>query len=716
MEIIRKNYTVTIDDAQGTIISLRDRFGKEYIGKINPLARFALLDENGTRRILTTENAALSLTKTGEECTLRFSEVGGEKFSCTASVRFGESLSFWRLAVENATGALLEWIDYPCVSVPCDLKDNGGTHKLFSSMMEGVEISDASLREKTGPCVAQAYPPRGWEGIYPGACPMQFLAYYDGESGLYFASHDPGGTYKYVEWKKDGDSIRLIQQTYPGVGRAQRFAYDYDVVLGVFDGDWYGAAEIYRGWLEKSGLLRLPPLCENEDIPAWIKNSPIVVTYPVRGKKDHGDMSDNKEYFPYSNALPVLEKYARAWDSSLLVLLMHWEGTAPWAPPYVWPPYGGEEMLREFSDSLHNAGHSLGLYCSGLGWTQKSGTLPGYTQEEKFEREGFAQVMEIGPTKELLLSPICGWPIREGYDMCPACRTVRETAAEEFIATALGSNADYIQFFDQNLGGNTYACYAEHHGHPPAPGKWMAESMRKLVGEMKEKLAAETGKRVTVGCEAAAAEPFVNDLLFNDLRYNINYKFGTPVPAYNYMFHGYVCNFMGNHNCSSMLVDLHRYPEYIYYRYAYSFLQGDVLTVVLKNDGKMNWEWDLPWDDDCEPDQAALSGYIRMLNDLRKKYSEYLIYGRMEKPLPVHCGEYVQKLSVGNALQHIDKVLTLRYAAKGKRDCQFFVNWTNEEQEIEICLPQGSVDGENDRPLNEAKIILKPREVKALLL
>ncbi len=697
MKFRKENYILELDDRQGNILSLLDCRGKEYIGKRNPLARFALLDKDGNRRILTTD-AALMHAEGGEEITLAFTGVGGENFSCTAKVRLGDSLTFWRLNVCNGTGDLLEWIDFPCVSVPADLRDNGGNFRLFSSMMEGVEISDATLREKTGPAALQAYPPRGWEGIYPGAAPMQFMAYYDGIRGLYFASHDPSGNYKFVEWAREGNSLRLSQQMYPQCGRAGEYSYDYDVVLGVFEGDWYGAAEIYRDWLYGAGVLTLPPLSENADIPDWIKASPVVVTYPVRGEKDHGSMPDNPAFFPYGNALPVLDGYAREWDSSLLVLLMHWESTAPWAPPYSWPPYGGEEMLRSFSDALHARGHRLGLYCSGLGWTQRSGILPDYSREEQFREEDIGRIVEVGPSHKLAFTPICGMPIREGYDMCPACEKTKQIAESELLKMAEGTGADYIQFFDQNLGGNTYACYSEEHGHPPAPGKWMAEEMRALVRRMKEKLRAE-GSGAVLGCEAAACEPLVNDLFFNDLRYNINYKFGTPVPAYNFIFHGYVCNFMGNHNCSSMLVDLHRYPDYVYYRYAYSFLQGDVLTVVLKGGGKMNWEWDLPWDDDCEPDQEELSRFIRALNGARRQYAEFLVYGRAERPLPVKCAEEVQELSVG-ALQHMNSVLTARYGAGG-RSCQFFVNWTGSEQHAEC---------------GGKTLLLKPKEIKAVLL
>ena len=82
-------------------------------------------------------------------------------------------------------------------------------------------------------------------------------------------------------------------------------------------------------------------------------------------------MSPN-EYYPYTNALKYLKTLAENTDSKILAMLCHWEGSAPWCPPYVWPPYGDIENFKLFEQKLHENGMLFGLYCSGIAWTQKS--------------------------------------------------------------------------------------------------------------------------------------------------------------------------------------------------------------------------------------------------------------------------------------------------------------------------------------------------------
>ena len=91
---------------------------------------------------------------------------------------------------------------------------------------------------------------------------------------------------------------------------------------------------------------------ENSDMPSWIKESPLVVIYPPRSVRGTGYMGPN-EYFPYVKGLKYLDDLEEDTDSKIMAFLPYWEGTAPWAPPFVWPPFGGEDMFLDFVEGLH---------------------------------------------------------------------------------------------------------------------------------------------------------------------------------------------------------------------------------------------------------------------------------------------------------------------------------------------------------------------------
>ena len=274
--------------------------------------------------------------------------------------------------------------------------------------------------------------------------------------------------------------------------------------------------------------------------------------------------------------------------------------------------------------------------------------------------------------------------------MCSACDETRDIVKQEIEKIIDGLDVDYIQFFDQYLGGGAFKCYSNSHGHEAAPGKWMYDSNEKMYNEIAQMLREKNKGHVVIGCEGAAAESNFQHLQFNDLRYNINYLYGKPAPAYNYVFHEYAMNFMGNQNTSYHTIDFKKFPDNIFYRFAYSFVQGDVLTVVLKEDGKIHWDWCTPWDE-VEVNQKEITSFIEMLNSLRQTHlKDILRFWKMAKPISFECGEYVEEIKYGG--KHCYPSVITSAFEQNQTFVQLFVNYLPYAQEIKISPNDNKAD------------------------
>ena len=459
----------------------------------------------------------------------------------------------------------------------------------------------------------------------------------------------------------------------------------------------------------------MPPYADNPKYPDWLKDNPIVITYPVRGEIDNGNM-DTHCFYPYTNGLQYVKKYNEMLDAKALVLLMHWEGSAPWAPPYVWPPFGDLENFKKFDEELHKQGNKLGLYCSGTSWTQTSGIIESYDMRETFEKQGLKEYMELYPDQSLRYSRVLGLPHRLGYDMCPSCDWVKKTLIDEANKMADNITLDYLQFFDQNLGGGTCQCYSKKHNHQPVPGKWMAETMRELMqtinGEFEQN---HKDRQILLGCEGVAAEPFINELLFNDMRFEIVFNLGMPVHAYNYVFGKYLLNFMGNQNASCFFFKNSDYPNFMYYRYAYSFVQGDVITLILKDEGKIAWQWTVPWCD--EPNQEEICSFIKDIMGWKKGALDKVFkYGTMVKPNDVICSTFDIKV-YKEVVQPFNEIVTNKYILDGN-EYQIFVNVTEKTNNFIVyanTLTFVDKEGKEIKTLTadngKITVTVKPREI-----
>ncbi len=668
----KQNIEIMFDDGKGSLYSLKEN-QTEYVKEKADIFKLAFRDNRGKQILLNSGNMSLISSEssvTGFACEYTASDIT-VKINC----RISDGI-VWGIDVSPAKDLVCEWVKYPLIAVNNDFADHGGSSKLLWGINEGVIIDNIERRENCMAYNEPQYPSEGLYGIYPAVVETQFMAYYNEKCGLYFAAHDRSDYLKGISFYPYKTGVMLEYMHYCGTEFGEKYHMNYPMVMKFFIGNWYAAAEIYRSWFNKEEKPGFVSITKNKRLPEWYGESPVIVTYPVRGLHDMDEMKPNK-LFPYVNAIQHIERLEKELDSKIMVILMHWEGSAPWAPPYVWPPFGGEEELKKFIDALHKRGDIIGVYCSGLGWTQQSNLIKTYNKEKEFEENDLEKFMCKSPEQELPYSHICRGQ-RKGYDMCPTQDFTVNVLKKE-VKNIASSGIDYIQLLDQNHGGNSYFCYSREHGHPPVPGKWQTDAVKKLLNDVE----AEASNKVLFGCESAAAESYIPQLLFSDNRYNLNYAIGYPVPVYAYVFHKYLNNFMGNQ--VSTAFDHNKSPENIYVRIAYSFMAGDMLTLVINQDGEIIWNWGTRLT--TVPQQTGIKKLVKNLNAWRRGYGgKYLHTGEMQMPYAVECEKNTLWLSDGSELS-LDKIFTSAWSTEQNQFGQFLINYNEIETECRIELP-----------------------------
>lgn len=670
-------YQLHYNETAGMLTSLIQA-GREFVAEPVSIFQLALRNRDCTQSLFTTADFTLAAFEPGDR---GFTAVySGNSITVTVSAVFSNRIQ-WTAKVSTPDDAAAEWLNFPQIIVPNDLKGSGGLSEILWGFNEGVLVQNLDDRQRHFPYLEPEYPSMGLMGLYPAVVETQFMAFLNPASSLYFAAHDPEDHLKGIDFYPKGIGILLQFRHFCGVNFGQGFEMNYPMVMELFTGSWHQAAERYKQWFRTAKVQDFIPIDENPTLPAWYGESPVVVTYPVRGKFDTDVMTPNK-LFPYVNAMPYIERLEQELGSKIMVLLMHWEGTAPWAPPYVWPPYGGEKALKDFIDALHARGDVLGVYCSGMGWTEQSNLIAEYNTEATFRDQHLEQVMCLSPEQTLPHSKICTAQ-RSGYDMCPT-QEFTQNVLENEVRNMAASGIDYIQLMDQNHGGTSYFCYSRNHGHPPVPGKWQVDAVKHLLQNARSSIG-----NVLLGCESAAAEAYIPNLQFSDNRFNLNYGIGKPVPMYAYVYHEYVNNFMGNQVCSLYLSDPKQSPECALERLAYSFTAGDMMTLVLNEDGQINWCWGQRPDYGM-PEQENIKTLVRNLNFWRLGVGkQYLHTGSMVAPWPVDCGENPIFRSDGSAAM-VDRIHYSAWQAKDGSVGQILANYHQEPVSCTVDLPDGA--------------------------
>lgn len=607
---------------------------------------------------------------------------GGEVW---VSVEEREGALAWGIEFNLRTDRVsLEWVDFPVVRLRAPREFRYLTTFAEGTLMErgGLGVLPRLLGAESGAGYL-GYGGSTLRFLYPGSLFAQFHAVLRGEEGLLVECQDPGHAPKLLETavlEGDGPGECTLRQQHftqgcPGIS--------YPVVMKGFRGGWEGAASLHRQWLEETGQVK-PDL--KESVPSWYGEDPLMLIYPVQGEgSDHGRMGRNG-YFPYLRGMEAVNRWhALLPGVPLMPLLMHWEGTAPWAPPFVWPPLGGEKELERFIQALHGQGDRLGLYASGIGWTQQSAIQPDYDCRERFRREGVAREICLGPTGEHY-SSICNHALRGqrvGYDLCPSRAYTRRVVAKEVSACGK-AGVDYLQFFDQNCGGAPSFCYAQDHGHPGLPGEWLTQAM----GQLMARALRAAGRNMALGCENAASVPYAPCCRINDMRYGNAWICGRPVPLHSFLMHQASVGFSGNLCALQCYIDYGRTPHYPLFHLAWHFACGNLLALNLEGEGKAHWNWCMPWNV-APPPQESIHALLRHLLEWRRGEARpFLLYGRMEPAPRLQCGRlpFVQRECQGGEEATMPAVLATAWSHQG-RTLALLVNYTEKPQPVKATLP-----------------------------
>lgn len=579
----------------------------------------------------------------------------------------------WYLNIQNDTDYIVESAEYPCI---CGRAE--GDMRVFRAFTEGVELTHF---QRLDPAAELLKPDRS-VNIYPGFVTMQYLAYYNASVGLYFAAHDCTGVPKFIRAFEtpDGDmslSIRSCHAVLPHTSREAGFP----MVVSLTGGGWESSAERYRSFLEGGGFPLPKKLAEDDGLPEWYKKSPVVVIYPPRSYRGTGYYGAN-EFYPYENGMKYIDELSKEFGGApIMAFLAYWEGSAPWAPPYNWPPFGELESFRRYVKLLHSAGHYIGLYGSGLNWTDKHLLCPEYDMTGYRETHGINGTLCVKPDGSFY-EGACQ-TIRSGYHMCPGVKETRDIAMSQ-SESVVSEGVDFFQLFDQDMGGFGCQCYSKDHGHPPVLGEWETGAQRSLYRELSEM----SDGRCIFGTESAAADFFMKYLRFNDLRENCHSMADRIVPAYEYVTHEYISNFSGNLSGLDRQVPHDKNPDCFIYCLAYSLAAGDLLTVPMKSGGEIHWEWGMSWLIPG-PDRADAVACVKNYNAFRSGVAaKYLYGGRMLRAKRLDVGGEPLTLHTSQGCDvTVSYVQTTRWRASDGGEAQVCASFSREPKRVILHAP-----------------------------
>lgn len=375
------------------------------------------------------------------------------EITVSITVFYNSPLTYWTLsAISYEKDIDLSSIAFPIISGLTKIGNSSDDDYLVYPALTGLLMKDPLEK-------MPAYPEIPWQ-LYPSGCvSMQFLAFYDNKlGGLYIATDDTEGNVKkfsiYRFSMKDWNIA--ITHLYPFGTR--NLTLNYHVIIGVFKGDWYTAADIYKNWAKSQWWCRE---ALKKYTPQWFSEISAIHSTSLYTPKD--DTGWNSQ-IPFSQVPLLAQDTIKTLGMPVIMQVWGWEkhGTFKLIPDY-FPPIEGWDSFDKMINGVHNAGGKVSVFIATNTFSTK---LPDWERMKQYAIQFPEEQSESEAT------------------MCPGSQEWRNFI-KNITLTLVRHGVDHIHL-DGSLIIPPYPCLNEKHGHPKGYGKWWFESYRTFFAEIRE--------------------------------------------------------------------------------------------------------------------------------------------------------------------------------------------------------------------------------------
>ena len=543
-------------------------------------------------------------------------------------------------------------------ATPTITGDGGVTLMSWEVLLPNVQLTSTSAVLNpygSGKLDARGLSVGGFTGNYPScSASYQFVAAYRTDagrqaSGVYVASHDDRADSKNLHFSKQGSvgtfgiEVPAPGATLPLTTHKGRCA----VAIGVFRGDWFDAAQLYRGWVVGGGVAGKgapwgrAPLRTRTDVPAWLKTTTTWVNTHWQ-PLDIFNTTGGDPYVAATNTLAAQKRFGLGkgglalhwyeWDLLGYAAGSNYTKCDPKDPhcgfdthyPEYFPVRDG---LAEAVTKMHDAGIRIAPYINGRIfdrgtdlWTKDDAIVQASKALKKAKLDAGPADLEVYTEQygsHAIFSPMC--PATQYWQ-----KIISDTSAQ--LVNDYGMDGVYL---DEIGCAAPAQCYDARHKHELGGGSHWVAGYRALFKDCHAKAKDKTKVYLT----ESTAEPYM-DLLHVYLTLSSYSNAGFTDPSrdcniFNAVYGGYYVG-MGMEFFSS---DFLPNPNVFSGKIAKQFLFGGQLgwfSLIGRNNEHPEVGLLAPM---MNPQHDPEIAYLRTLSDARLLAIDYLWDGRTSRDL-----------------------------------------------------------------------------------